>query len=188
VAKIYTRQGDSGQTSLFDGTRVAKNDLRIDLCGTFDELNSQIGVALASCRHAEICDLLTLVQHHLFDLGAEIATPKDSPAAKKIRLVSEDHVALLERHIDQATTLLAPLKEFILPGGSATAAQLHVARTVCRRTERVLITLIQHEPEAHSPLIMKYINRLGDLLFILARRANQLDGRPDVPWQHDLVT
>ncbi len=183
MAKIYTKQGDTGHTTLFDGTRVPKNDLRMHMLGELDELNSLIGVANSSCRHQVLRMILTTLQHHLFDLGAEIATPKESPAAKNVRTVSDKHVALLEMYIDKFSEQLPMLKGFILPGGSATAAHLHLARAVCRRAERTLTHIRHQSPAGYSPIIMQYLNRLSDLLFTLARAANQLDEIPDVPWQ-----
>lgn len=183
MAKIYTRQGDSGQTSLYDGTRVSKNDLRMHMVGELDELNSIIGLAVSTCSHIEISFVLTIVQHHLFDLGAEIATPKESPQADQIRCVSDKHVALLEMWIDQTSARLQPLKGFILPGGGITAAYLHTARTICRRAERTYVYIRQQLPANYGSNVMQYLNRLSDLLFVLARESNRIDGRPDVPWQ-----
>lgn len=178
--KIYTRQGDQGQTSLFDGRRVGKDDLRIETYGTVDELSSHLGLALSDCPHATLRGLLERVQFELFDLGADLATPADSPHAGRIRRVSPEQARGLEADIDRISADLPPLKRFVLPGGGVTAARLHVARTVCRRAERLLVRLMATEPVGASTLV--YLNRLSDLLFVLARWANKLDGRPDVEW------
>ncbi|NNM86486.1 MAG: cob(I)yrinic acid a,c-diamide adenosyltransferase [Phycisphaerales bacterium] len=179
--KIYTRQGDSGQTSLFDGRRVAKNNLRIDTYGTVDELNSTLGLAIAFGKDAAINTALTHIQHQLFDLGAELATPVDSAGNTKVPHVGTAESQWLEEQIDLATAELPPLKEFILPGGQAAAAQLHVARTVCRRAERLLVTLMAQENIGPGPLM--YLNRLSDYLFVIARLANHRAGAGDIPWR-----
>ncbi|NNM88792.1 MAG: cob(I)yrinic acid a,c-diamide adenosyltransferase [Phycisphaerae bacterium] len=179
--KIYTRQGDQGQTGLFDGTRVSKDHWRIETYGTVDELNSTLGLAAANCAAPDMQALLLKIQHQLFDLGADLATPADSPNAHRVRRIAAADTEFLEKQIDLATERLAPLKQFVLPGGTMLAAQLHVTRTVCRRAERRLVTLMQHEKIAPQPLI--YLNRLSDLLFTLARLANHLENKMDVPWQ-----
>ena len=179
--KIYTRHGDTGQTTLFDGRRVAKNNLRIDTYGTVDELNSALGLAIAFCKDVAINAALARIQHQLFDLGADLATPLDSPSQKKVPRVGENESRWLEEQIDLATAELPPLKEFILPGGSTAAAQLHAARTICRRGERLLVTLMEQENLGPGPLM--YLNRLSDYLFVAARLANKRAGSGDVPWQ-----
>ncbi len=179
--KIYTRQGDQGHTGLFDGTRVSKDHWRIETYGTVDELNSTLGLAIAMCIEPALQTLLLKIQHQLFDLGADLATPVDSPNAHRVRRISPADTEFLEKQIDLADARLTPLREFVLPGGTMPAAQLHVARTVCRRAERRLVTLMQHEKLDPQPLI--YLNRLSDLLFILARLANHLENKMDVPWQ-----
>ena len=179
--KIYTRHGDTGDTGLFDGRRVHKNNPRIETYGTIDELNSFLGLALAHCVHLSLGSLLQQIQGELFDLGADLATPHDAHNSLKIRRVASLQITQLESHIDRATALLPPLTRFILPGGSLTAAHLHVARTVCRRVERLAVSLAQLEPI--NPHIVEYLNRLSDLLFVLARWANQLDNHPDIEWQ-----
>jgi len=178
--KIYTKTGDRGQTALFDGRCVSKNNLRIETYGTVDELNSHLGLANADCRHADLHELLAQLQRQLFAFGADLATPHDSKNASKIKRIGPSEIAFLEQHIDAATAALPPLKHFVLPGGSPTASRLHVARTVCRRAERLLVTLMAAEPDGPDALI--YLNRLSDLIFTLARRANQLDAVPDVEW------
>jgi cob(I)alamin adenosyltransferase len=182
--KIYTKFGDAGQTALFDGRKVSKDHLRIETYGTVDELNSVLGLAIVDCRHEKLRNILTTLQDELFDLGADLATPLDSANAAKIGRIGEMHIAFLEKTIDEATAELPALRAFILPGGGITAARLHVGRTVCRRAERLLVTLIQHEnfgEPPHQPLI--YLNRLSDLLFTLARWSNKLDGIVDVEWR-----
>ncbi len=179
--KIYTRHGDQGQTALFDGTRVSKDHWRIETYGTVDELNSVLGLAAAVCTAPDMQALLLHIQHQLFNLGADLATPADSPNAHRVRRIAAADTEFLEKQIDMATARLAPLREFVLPGGTLPAAQLHVARTVCRRAERRLVTLMQHEKLDAQPLV--YLNRLSDLLFTLARLANHLQGTMDVPWQ-----
>ncbi len=181
--KIYTRQGDQGNSGLFDGRRVPKNHLRLETYGTLDELNSHLGLAIAECRHETLRSALETLQRELFLLGTDLATPLGSPNEAKVHRTSTQDVRMLEERIDAATAQLPPLKRFILPGGGVTACRLHVARTVCRRAERSLVSLMRIEPEepiGHPPLI--YVNRLRDLLFTYARLANQLDGIPDVEW------
>ncbi len=169
--KIYTKFGDAGQTALFDGGRVSKDHHRIETYGTIDELNSTLGVAIADCNHAVLRALLLTLQHQLFDLGSDLATPLDAKNAAKVRRIGAEDVQRLEREIDAATAQLPPLRRFVLPGGSITAARMHVARTVCRRAERHLVTLMQHELVGDQPLI--YLNRLSDLLFTLAQTCQQ---------------
>jgi cob(I)alamin adenosyltransferase len=178
--RIYTRQGDQGQTTLFDGTRVGKDHLRLATYGTVDELNSWLGLAASTCRHESLRQLLNDLQHQLFDLGADLATPLDSPNSRLVHRIQPHHAAEMEKHIDLATAELPPLKQFILPGGSPLASQLHIARTVCRRAERHLVELMRHEQTGEAPLI--YLNRLSDLLFVLARLANKLDGHAETHW------
>ncbi len=179
--RIYTRQGDQGQTSLFDGTRVSKDNMRLATYGTVDELNSWLGMAAAICPHEQLRDLLNQLQHQLFDLGADLATPLDSPNSSRVNRIQPQQATDLERHIDAATAELPPLKQFILPGGSPLASHLHIARTVCRRAERHLVELMRQEPTGEAPLV--YLNRLSDLLFVLARWANKLDGHRETHWQ-----
>jgi cob(I)alamin adenosyltransferase len=181
--KIYTKQGDRGHSVLFDGTRVLKNNPRLETYGTVDELNSLLGLAAADCPDAPLKKLLTTLQGQLLELGSDLATPTGSPNEGKVRRINVNQISFLEEQIDQATAQLPPLKRFILPGGSVTAARLHVARTVCRRAERFLVTLMQDPaaPMSDTPLI--YLNRLSDLLFTLARLANQRQGLPDVEWE-----
>ena len=179
--RIYTRQGDQGQTTLFDGTRVSKDDARLAAYGTVDELNSWLGMAAGICRHEQLHGLLNQLQHQLLDLGADLATPLDSPNSSRVNRIQPRHAAELERHIDAATAELPALKQFILPGGSPLASHLHIARTVCRRAERHLVELMREQHTGEAPLV--YLNRLSDLLFVLARLANKLDGSPETHWQ-----
>jgi cob(I)alamin adenosyltransferase len=178
--KIYTKTGDKGDTGLFGGGRVSKASARVDVYGEVDELNSVIGLARVERFDDAIDDLLARVQSRLFDLGAELATSPDSKVELGIALVSEAEVLALELAIDKAEEELAPLKTFVLPGGSAAAAHLHLARTVCRRAERKLVALADDEPVRSE--CIRYLNRLSDALFVLARLANHRAGIGDVPW------
>ncbi len=179
--KIYTKTGDSGQTGLFGGPRVGKDNPRIEAYGAVDELNAALGLARTEPLPVEIDRLLARVQNELFDLGAELATP--NPAAHGTDTLGPSQIAALEQAIDRHEAGLAPLKEFILPGGTRGAALLHVARTICRRAERRLVTLRETPNERISPHLLVYLNRLGDLLFVLARAVNAAAGVPDVPWR-----
>ncbi len=174
LSKIYTRTGDDGSTGLGDGSRVPKDSLRIEAIGAVDELNSQLGVLRTLTLPAETDTLLAEIQHRLFDLGGELSIPGREA-------ITPGHVEALEQALDRLNDRLTPLKEFILPGGSPAAAHAHVARSVCRRTERRLIQL--HHSEALSPPAIGYLNRLSDLLFVLARHLNQAQGHNDVLWQ-----
>jgi cob(I)alamin adenosyltransferase len=180
--KIYTRTGDRGDTGLFGGGRVGKDDVRVEAYGEVDELNAVVGLARAAAPESEVARLLEQVQRDLFALGAILATPdrdKMWRQLEKARL-GADRIAELELAIDAADERLAPLKAFILPGGVPQAAALHVARTVCRRAERRVVTLAR---EAELPeVVVVYLNRLSDLLFTLARLANLEAGAPDVEW------
>jgi cob(I)alamin adenosyltransferase len=181
VTRIYTRTGDGGETSLFGGGRVSKDDPRVRAYGTIDELNAVIGVVRTSGMPQEIDGVLERVQHQLFDLGAELATPDAaSAAAGHAPRATAEWVTALEREIDRFEGLLPPLREFVLPGGTAAAAGLHHARTVARRAEREIVRLAGRGPV--NPELLKYVNRLSDLLFVLARAANHASGRPDVTW------
>jgi cob(I)alamin adenosyltransferase len=182
--KIYTRRGDRGQTDLFGGDRVGKDDLRVQAYGDVDELNAVIGVAGAALDPERDVDLATLVQRiqsSLFDLGSQLATPSAEHLEKSgLPRVNEDDVSLLETQIDAFEKEIEPLKTFVLPGGSPAAAALHHARTVCRRAERGCVSL---DREASlDEAIVQYLNRLSDLLFTLARVANARAGVADVAW------
>jgi len=176
--KIYTRTGDAGETSLFGGTRVGKDDPRVAAYGDVDELNAHLGFARAAA-HAELADEIAKLQRDLFALGAQLADPSGTVGSKISKAVmTEGDVTRLEQVIDRFEAELPPLTNFILAGGSVCGAELHVARAVCRRAERAMVAL---EP-AVDPLLLKYINRLSDLLFVLARSANQRAGLADLPW------
>jgi cob(I)alamin adenosyltransferase len=174
--KIYTRTGDSGETSLFGGGRVAKDDTRIEAYGTIDELNSFLGVARASWPSSPIDPQLQRVQSDLFDIGAFLA----SPGSDRFRSVAASRIVQLEHAIDAMESELTALTVFIVPGGSVAAAHLHVARTVCRRAERRVIALNDPAPEMQTTIA--YLNRLSDYLFVAARLANAKHGVNDVPW------
>jgi cob(I)alamin adenosyltransferase len=177
--KIYTKTGDAGETGLFAGPRVSKDHPRIDAYGEVDELNTVLGIVRASAPPDEMDELLGRIQSELFSVGAELATP--DPAAHGTDLIGPPQVEALERSIDWFEAQLTPLSQFILPGGTAAAATLHLARAVCRRAERKVVALTHAAPI--SPDVLRYLNRLSDLLFVLARFANAAAGRPDVPWQ-----
>jgi cob(I)alamin adenosyltransferase len=174
LSKIVTRTGDAGETGLGDGSRVAKDSPRIEAIGAVDELNSVLGVLLAESLPGAIATCLTDVQHDLFDLGGELSIPGYAA-------VTDAHVTRIEAAVETFNADLAPLKEFILPGGTRAAALAHVARTVCRRAERTTIRLAAAEAVSEPSRI--YLNRLSDLLFVLARAINRAAGHPDVLWQ-----
>jgi cob(I)alamin adenosyltransferase len=177
--KIYTKKGDAGETGLFGNVRVPKDDLRISSYGTLDELNTILGMVLCDIEvHGELKTHLGRIQNELFQLGAELATPGGKDAG--IQLVDLHEIHLLEREIDAMEIQLPPLKNFILPGGSRAASQLHFARTVCRRAERDIVSLNRSEPLRAE--VLQYVNRLSDYLFVCARFANHLAKKPDVPW------
>ena len=179
LVKLYTRTGDAGETSLFDGTRVKKDDQRVEAYGQVDELNAWLGVARSSLGDGELDAELAHIQRELFALGAELADPANKIAARVAKAaLGDDDVTRLEHLIDRFEDALPPLKRFILAGGSPGGAALHVARTVCRRAERRMISL---EPPI-DPVLICYINRLSDLLFVLARVANHRAGMPETEW------
>jgi cob(I)alamin adenosyltransferase len=178
LTKIYTRGGDAGQTSLGDGARVSKLDVRIAAFGTVDEVNAAVGVVLAGECPDEMRDVLERVQNELFDLGADLSVPMEREARLR---VTREQVDALERDCDAFNAPLSELKSFVLPGGSETAAQLHVARATCRRAEREAIAAAGTVDV--NPLVLVYLNRLSDLLFILARAANAAAGREEPLWR-----
>lgn len=178
--KIYTRKGDRGETSLFGGKRTAKDSLRIEAYGSVDELNAVLGAVRALKPHHELDSILATVQNELFVLGADLATPKGK-ATKNVPRIEEQHIVQLEQDIDRLEASLTPLRSFIVPGGSSIAVQLHIARTVCRRAERHLVRLSKKEKIGETPV--KFLNRLSDLLFVLARYANKVDGVQEMPWK-----
>lgn len=178
LTKIYTRGGDAGETSLGDGSRVSKLDERISAFGTVDELNSAIGVVLAVGCPDELGELLARVQNELFDLGADLSVPVEQEGRLR---VTEDQVGALERDCDRFNADLPELRSFILPGGVQAAAHLHVARTICRRAERE--ALAASHVHRINPVVLKYLNRLSDLLFIIARSANAAARREEPLWK-----
>jgi cob(I)alamin adenosyltransferase len=179
--KIYTRTGDKGKTGLFDGTRVSKADSRVEAYGAVDETSALLGVAAASTTDAELREILQDLQRDLFAVGAQLADPKWGVKARKEKTrLSQSRVAELEALIDRAEAELPPLKRFILPGGSPAGAVLHLARTVCRRAERRIVALAA--TVTVSPVLLAYVNRLSDLLFVLARLASRRAGTEEIPW------
>ncbi len=181
--KVYTRTGDGGETGLFGGQRVRKDSARVAAYGEVDELNAALGSARAELEEADLREWLSTIQSSLFDLGGELAIPDVEALAAKgkdLPRVVEAEVDQLEQWIDQLETELAPLRQFVLPGGSRAAAALHLARTVCRRAERQVIALAAREPVA--PLLIRYLNRLSDLLFVMARTANHRVGEVEPTW------
>lgn len=178
--KIYTRTGDRGDTSLFGGQRVPKDALRIEAYGTVDELNSVLGIARADNAEPALDATLERIQDELFVLGADLATPR-SLEKKGVRRIAHTEADRLEQEIDRFETGLQPLKSFILPGGSPVAARMHFARTVCRRAERIVVRLSRNEDIGDDITI--YLNRLSDLLFVLARYANHAAHVPEVKWK-----
>lgn len=181
--KIYTRTGDKGTTALVSGPRRLKHDLRVEAYGTVDETNSAIGVARLHTGGLETLDaMLFRIQNDLFDLGADLATPDNGePLSYEPLRIVESQVTRLENEIDELNAELEPLTSFVLPGGSAAAANLHMARTVCRRAERLMVELSVTDNEIVSPAALKYANRLSDFLFVAARFANDA-GRADILW------
>lgn len=177
--KIYTKTGDRGETSLFDGTRVAKNDPRVAAYGEVDEVQAALGVALAANLDRELADMLIALQRDLFALGARLADPSHriAPRVSKV-VINEESIARLEGWIDGLESELSPLRHFILAGGSPAGAALHLARTVCRRAERATLSL----GEGVDPIILVYLNRLSDLLFVMARAANHRAGVVETAW------
>ena len=180
--KIYTRRGDSGETDLIGSGRVSKDHLRVDAYGAVDELNATLGVCAAATPHADLRELIEGIQRGLFTLGAHLATPEARHRESLGMLEPSDaEIAALEARIDAFAGELPPLERFVLPGGTAPAAAFHVARTVCRRAERVAVAL--DRAESLAPSAIRYLNRLSDLLFVLARVENRRAGVGDVEWE-----
>lgn len=179
--KIYTKTGDDGKTGLFGGARVAKDDTRVEAYGTIDELNASLGLAQSLGADAQECSLIAELQNDLFVLGAELACIPEKRQNLKLRLIEPADITRLESHIDLLDTRLAPLKNFILPGGHPVAAALHQARAVCRRAERRVLSLCAVQVVASHLLV--YLNRLGDLLFVMARHAQAARAQEDVLWR-----
>ena len=177
--KIYTKTGDRGETSLFDGTRVLKTDPRVVAYGDVDEVQAALGVAAAAGLDRDLADMVVSIQRDLFALGARLADPSHriAPRVSKI-VVNEDSVARLEQWIDRLESELPPLRHFILAGGAAPGAALHLARTVCRRAERATLAL----GDAVEPFVLAYLNRLSDLLFVMARASNRRAGVTELEW------
>lgn len=176
LSKIYTRTGDDGSTGLGDGTRVAKDSARVTAYGTVDEANSAIGLILANEIPDNVRQVLISVQHQLFDLGGELCIPGHAA-------VFDADIKQLEDQLDAFNAALPPLKDFILPGGGIAAAHCHLARTICRRAERETVTLAHHD--AVRPEAIRYLNRLSDLLFVIARVLARASGHGEVLWNHD---
>ncbi len=178
--KIYTKAGDAGQTGLLAGQRVAKDHPRVEAYGTVDELNAALGMARAAGLSSELDAVIERVQNELFHLGSQLAA--SDPAVLPIPLITDGHVTALEQDIDHFEAKLPSLHVFILPAGALAGASLHVARTVCRRAERRVVTLAATPGEQVSEVAIRYLNRLGDFLFVAARAANSHSGVGDVAW------
>ncbi|MBO9882383.1 cob(I)yrinic acid a,c-diamide adenosyltransferase [Xanthomonas sp. D-109] len=176
LSKIYTRTGDDGSTGLGDGNRVGKDSARVAAYGTVDEANSAIGVVLACALAEDVRQLLTAIQHQLFDLGGELCIPGHAA-------IHAADIDALERHLDRYNDTLPPLQDFILPAGGEAAARCHLARTIVRRAERETVALSRQD--AVRPEAVRYLNRLSDLLFVLARVLARADGHGEVLWRHD---
>ena len=176
LSKIYTRTGDDGTTGLGDGTRVDKDSARVAAYGTVDELNSAIGIVLASGVPERVAEVLTQAQHDLFDLGGELCIPG-------MAMIDDADITRLEETLDAFNDTLPALKDFILPGGGTAAAQCHLARTICRRAEREVVTLSRSETVRSEAI--RYLNRLSDLLFVIARVLARASGHGEVLWQHE---
>lgn len=180
--KVYTRRGDAGQTDLFGGDRVSKEHIRVEAYGEVDELNACVGVAAAASAHADVAAFMQGIQSTLFDIGSFLATPEAAHRTKaSIPEAEEEDVKALEAEIDRLEEELSPLENFILPGGTPAAAAFHVARTVCRRAERRVVSLDREDPLGGFAL--RYLNRLSDLLFVLARVENARANVEDVEWK-----
>ena len=180
ITKVYTRTGDDGTTGLGGGGRVAKDSPRVEAYGTVDELNSQIGAAVAAGLSEPVAQALRRIQNDLFHLGSDLCVPEDQKQRFSVPRIEERHVLDLESLMDRLSEELSPLENFVLPGGSVGAAQLHVARSVCRRAERSVVSLARGE--AVGPFTVPYLNRLSDTLFVMARFENKRGGIPDVLW------
>lgn len=180
LTKLYTRKGDDGTTALGSAQRVPKDAMRVEAYGTVDELNSVLGVALAHGLSARSVEILSEIQNELFHLGSDLCFTEEDKETFDIPLMEERHVQRLEAFTDEMSTAVGPLENFILPGGSLGAANLHVARTVCRRAERQVVTL--RREEAVGPFVLSYLNRLSDLLFAMARYENKEQGVDEPQW------
>lgn len=180
--KIYTKTGDLGKTSLIGGTKVPKSHLRIESYGTIDELNSFIGLVSDHLTEADIKNMLREIQDRLFTIGSSLACDPDKEPLMKIPDLKETDIELLENEIDKMNEVLAPMKFFILPGGHPAISTAHVARCVCRRAERLCVNMQEHDLFV-EPLVIKYINRLSDYLFVLSRYIGHLLHVPEIPWK-----
>jgi len=185
LSKIYTKTGDTGETMLGDGDRVSKDDARVEAYGEVDEANSAIGTAVAALAdgEAEITKILRTAQNELFDVGADLCAPitKSEKAGERLR-INDEPIERIEQMIDRFVADLKPLDSFVLPGGTEASAHLHLSRTITRRAERRVATLIRLDPDRTNPKTLTYLNRLADLLFVLARRLND-NGKADVLWK-----
>ena len=180
LTKIYTRKGDDGTTALGGRQRVAKDSLRVTAYGTVDELNSLLGVALATGLTLRLAEILPIIQNELFHVGSDLCFTEADKSQYQIPQIEARHVKQMEKWIDEMTAVVGPLENFILPGGSLGSAQLHVARTVCRRAERDVVTLARSE--AIGPFVLPYLNRLSDALFVMARYQNHRQAIPEPLW------
>jgi cob(I)alamin adenosyltransferase len=180
ITRVYTRTGDDGTTSLGSGQRVPKDSLRIEAYGTVDELNSQIGATLAAGVNDDVAVALRSIQNELFHLGSDLCVLEEDKERLPVPQIEDRHVLALEKLMDRLSEGLAPLENFVLPGGCPAAAQLHVARTVCRRAERLVIALSRQEPVGR--FTVHYLNRLSDALFVMARHENKRRGVEDRLW------
>ena len=184
ITKVYTRTGDDGTTALGSGGRIGKDSPRIEAYGTVDELNSVIGAALAAGLNETIAPALASIQNDLFHLGSDLCVPEEEKERRPVPRIEVRHVAALETLMDRLSEELSPLENFVLPGGAVGAAHLHVARTVCRRAERIVVALSRRERV--GPHTVQYLNRLSDALFVMARHENNRRGVPDVLWNSRL--
>lgn len=180
--KIYTKTGDKGGTSLIGGVRVPKSHIRIESYGTVDELNSQLGVVNDLCNSAEINEWLREIQDRLFTIGSALATDPGKEVKMKLPDLHESDVTWLEQHIDKMNEVLPEMRSFILPGGNVASSSCHVARCICRRAERICVGM-QEQQEVMPPLIIPYLNRLSDYLFVLARYIGHINNAPEIPWR-----
>ena len=181
--KIYTGTGDNGTTGLIKGNRVSKSDIRINTYGTIDELNASLGIALTEIQNEDIKSSLLTIQNELFDLGSDLASPREYDNNTGIKRIDDSNVQNIEKLIDKYEDKLPELSEFILPGGTKGSANMHLARTICRRAERSAVDLAVKEEI--GPFIIKYLNRLSDLLFVLSRFENYTNGTADITWSKD---
>lgn len=183
--KIYTGTGDTGETGLYGGERVGKDDARVEAYGTVDEANAALGIAAATVRDAQVREIVTRLQNELFVLGSDLATPlrREQAAGRNlVPRIEARHSVALEGIIDDLEAELTPLRQFILPGGTPAGAALHHARVIARRAERRTVALVHAAPDDVNPEVLRYLNRLADLLFVLARAENQRAGVADIPW------